>query len=82
MANLDTRQKRESGFGILLPFTRVLPTPDGSNADSEDERAHLAFNYNGISTIVISGRIMSSLANSGGLAGFGGIAGLGGGLAG
>ena len=50
MADLDTRQKRESGFGILLPFTRVLPQPDGSDADSEDERAHLCMNYNGITT--------------------------------
>ena len=51
MADLDTRQKRESGFGILLPFTRVLPLADGSDADSEDERAHLAMNYNGISAV-------------------------------
>lgn len=50
MADLDTRQKRESGFGISLSMLRVLPLPDGSNADSEDERAHLAFNYNGIAT--------------------------------
>ena len=50
MADLDTRQKRESGIGISLPFARVLPTPDGSDADSEDERAHLAMNYNGIVT--------------------------------
>lgn len=49
MADLDTRQKRESGFGVCLPFDRVLPLADGSDADSEDERAHLAMNYNGIS---------------------------------
>ena len=48
MANLDSRGKRESGFGILLPFTRVLPTPDGSDADGKDERAHLVMNYAGI----------------------------------
>ena len=47
---VDTRQKRESAFGILLPFTRVLPLVDGSDADSEDERAHLVMNYNGIPT--------------------------------
>ncbi len=82
MANLDSRQKRESGFGISLSFTRVLPTPDGSNADGEDERAHLAFNYNGIATVAPTGRIMSSLAAHGGLVGHGGIAGQGGGLAG
>ncbi len=51
MADLDTRQKRESGIGTLLSFARVLPLADGSNADSEDERAHLAFNYNGIATV-------------------------------
>jgi len=58
MADLDTKQKRESGFGIALPFTRVGPTPDGSNADGEDERAHLAMNYNGIAagaaTVIIA----------------------------
>lgn len=48
MVDLDTRQKRESGFGISLAFTRVLPLADGSDADSEDERAHLVMNYNGI----------------------------------
>ena len=82
MADLDSRQKRESGFGISLSFTRVLPTPDGSDADGEDERAHLVMNYNGIATAAAAGRIMSSLAASGGLAGHGGIAGAGGGLAG
>jgi len=81
MANLDTRQKRESGFGVSLPFTRVLPLADGSDADSEDERAHLVMNYNGIATTAAAGRIMSSLAWSGGLAHHGGIAGRGGGLA-
>ena len=45
---IDSIQKRESAFGICLPFTRVGPTADGSDADSEDERAHLAMNYNGI----------------------------------
>jgi len=82
MANLDTRQKRESGFGVSLPFTRVLPLADGSDADSEDERAHLVMNYNGIATAAAAGRIMSSLVSGGGLVGFGGLAGEGGGLAG
>jgi len=50
MANLDTRQKRESSIGVSLSFLRVLPLADGSDADSEDERAHLAFMYNGIAT--------------------------------
>ena len=57
MADLDSIQKRESGFGICLPFTRVWPTADGSNADSEDERAHLVMNYNGIATTAVVGGI-------------------------
>ncbi len=82
MANLDTRQKRESGFGVCLSHIRVFPLADGSDAESEDERAHLALNYNGISTVVVTGRVMFSLAGTGGLASSGGIAGSGGGLAG
>ncbi len=82
MADLDTRQKRESGFGVCLPFTRVLPLVDGSDADSEDERAHLVMNYNGIAVGVVAGRIMFSLVGSGGLVSQGGMAGPGGGLAG
>ena len=65
---IDSIQKRESAFGICLPFTRVGPTADGSGADSEDERAHLAFNYNGIATVV-PGRILSALVGPGGLIG-------------
>ena len=45
MANLDTRQKRESGFGVNLPFSRALPTPDGSDADTVRQRAALVMNY-------------------------------------
>ncbi len=48
MADLDSIQKRESGFGVGLSFTRTYPTADGSDADSTDERAHLVMNYNGI----------------------------------
>ena len=51
---IDTRQKRESAFGISLPFTRALPLADGADADSEDERAHLVMNYNGIATAVVA----------------------------
>ena len=47
---IDTIQKRESAFGISLLFIRVGPTADGSDAESEDERTHLVFNYNGIAT--------------------------------
>ena len=65
MADLDSKQKRESGFGISLPFTRVGPTADGSNADSEDERAHLAMNYNGIAAGAITGQGAGSLASIG-----------------
>ena len=85
MADLDTRQKRESGFGISLPSMRVLPTPDGSDADGSDERAHLVMNYGGIAAAAPGdpgGRIMGAIAGRGGLAGHGGIAGPSGGLAG
>ena len=75
MADLDTRQKRQSGFGISLPFTRVGPTADGSDADSEDERAHLVMNYGGIATGVAGGpeisilvRALSNVVISGGSA--------------
>jgi len=53
MADLDSRQKRESCIGYGLGFARVQPTPDGSDADSEDERAHLVFVYGGISAAVV-----------------------------
>ena len=51
---LDSLQKRESAFGICLPFTRVGPTADGSDANSEDERAHLVMNYGGIAITAIA----------------------------
>ena len=55
MADLDTRAKRESGFSVGLYFARVhMPNPDGSDAATESERAHLAFTYNGISTTAIT----------------------------
>ncbi len=54
---IDSIQKRESAFGVCLPFTRVGPTADGSDADSEDERAHLVMNYNGIAISAVVGGI-------------------------
>lgn len=69
---VDSIQKRESAFGISLPFTRVGPTADGSDANSEDERAHLVMNYNGIATAAAAGRIMGSLIGPSGLIGHGG----------
>ena len=54
MVNLDARQKRETGFGISLPFTRALTVPDGSNADSAGQRASLAMNYFGAMTDLYS----------------------------
>lgn len=71
---IDSIQKRESAFGICLPFTRVGPTADGSDADSVDERAHLAFNYNGIAAAgPAGGGIVWKLIGMGGLVGHGGL---------
>ena len=56
MANLDTRAKRESGFGVCLSFTRVLPNPDDNDADTSFQRAHLVYNYAGIAAGLISGK--------------------------
>ena len=50
---IDSIQKRESAFGICLPFARVGPTADGSDADSEDERAHLVMNYGGLAITAV-----------------------------
>ena len=59
---VDSIQKRESAFGICLPFTRVGPTADGSDADGEDERAHLAMNYNGIPiTAVVAAAVIQAI---------------------
>jgi len=45
MANLDSRANREGGFNPGLPFGRPLPTPDGSDAATRPERAHLVMAY-------------------------------------
>lgn len=78
---LDSRQKRESAFGISLPFLRVLPLPDGSDADSTDERAHLAMNCNSISALAAGGMFIKMVGPGGGLVGSGGMVDGGGGLA-
>ena len=60
---------------------------DATLVNSPTEGEHVRVFYPALPFITtlpaaVSGRIMSSLANSGGLAGMGGIAGVGGGLAG
>ncbi len=69
---IDSIQKRESAFGILLPFTRVGPTADGSDANSTDERAHLVMNYNGIAASSPAGGRIWNLIGLSGLIGEGG----------
>lgn len=46
MANLDTRSKRASSVGLLLPFLAVPPLPDGTLGAGD--RQHIAFSYSGI----------------------------------
>ena len=77
---IDSKEKRQNVFGVARPFMRAvfpIATPD------EQWRAAVGNVYGGNAlTPVVGGRIMSSIAGSGGLAGQGGIAGHGGGLAG
>jgi len=46
MANLDTRSKRASSVGILLPFMLSPPLPDGTI--DQGDRQHIALSYSGI----------------------------------
>lgn len=46
MANLDTRSKRASSVGILLPFVLAPVLPDAT-IDAVD-RPHIAWSYSGI----------------------------------
>ena len=46
MANLDTRSKRASSVGILLPFMISPPLPDGTI--DQGDRQHIALSYSGI----------------------------------
>ena len=46
---VDTRNKRASCLCLALPFGRVLPNPDGT-VDEEDQQQH-NFLYSGIDTI-------------------------------
>ena len=48
MANLDTRAKRESALNYMLPGWRLLPDPDGSDADTSAQRGMLLGWYAGI----------------------------------
>lgn len=77
---IDSAEKRQNVVGIGRPWMRThfpIATPD------VEWRAATGLSYgaNGLQSPP-AGRIMSSLAGSGGLAGHGGIAGAGGGLAG
>ncbi len=44
---MDTRDKRASSIGMLLPFLAVLPLADGA-ALSQGDRQHTAYTYRGI----------------------------------
>lgn len=46
MANLDSRSKRASSVGMVLPFFAVPILPDGTLA--QGDRQHGAFTYSGI----------------------------------
>lgn len=77
---IDTKEKRAAVLGVARPWMRdkfPVATPDEEWRISSGN----AYGGNALSPVV-GGRIMSSIAGSGGLAGPGGIAGLGGGLAG
>ena len=77
---LDSLEKRRNVPGVGRPWMRAkhpVATPD------EQWRMASGNTYGGNAlSPVVGGRVMSSLAASGGLAGSGGIAGKGGGLAG
>ena len=77
---IDTKEKRAAVLGVARPWMRdkfPVATPDEEWRMSSGN----AYGGNALSPVV-GGRIMSSLANGGGLAGHGGIAGISGGLAG
>lgn len=44
---VDTRDKRMSMIGLASPLPRVLPNPDGSDAENDAERAMYIFMYYG-----------------------------------
>ena len=78
---IDTAEKRQGISGVGRTYLRSKfpqTTPD------EEWRHTTGHSYGGnaLSPTVGGNRIMSSLANAGGLASYGGIAGKGGGLAG
>jgi len=78
---IDTAAKRRSIPGVSFYAGLTNPVADGTIGTSD--RQHTGYGYVGIAADTPpAGRIMSSLAASGGLAGMGGIAGKGGGLAG
>jgi hypothetical protein len=77
---IDTAEKRKSISGIHM---NICPGVTPNSGQDQEWRQEAGFSYSGIAAASPpSGRIMSSLVNSGGLVGAGGIAGRGGGLAG
>ena len=49
---IDTRSKRASSVGILLPFVLAPPLPDGTI--SQGDRQHAAWSYSGILSIAVT----------------------------
>ena len=45
---VDTRNKRFSMLGLAFPVTRVFHNPDGGDANSNNERIHYLYLYEGI----------------------------------
>lgn len=45
---VDSQDKRSSATGIALPFMVLHPQPDGSDADTEAQRAGMSWSYSGI----------------------------------
>jgi hypothetical protein len=62
VANLDSRNKRESAIGLALPVPFHGPNPDGAISSAAD-RAHLATLYSGIAvTTSVLGNIAFTVA--------------------
>ena len=81
VGDIDTAEKRRSVSGIWIP---LIPGVTPNAGKDQEWRQEAGWSYNAIAaeTPAAAGRVMSSLAASGGLVGSGGLAGKGGGLAG
>jgi len=77
---IDNKEKRAAVLGVARPWMRdKFPRA----ASDEEWRISSGNAYGGNALApAVTGRIMSSLVNAGGLVGLGGLAGTGGGLAG